>query len=129
LNATIEAARAGDSGKGFAVVASEVKALANQTTAATNEIAAQSEHIQAASASAVTAIREVDRIISAMNGTSVAVAAAMEEQGVATQEIARNVQHAAQGTRQVSGSIHGVKGAAGEAGELKRELQGFVGQM
>jgi methyl-accepting chemotaxis protein len=147
LNATIEAARAGDAGKGFAVVASEVKALANQTSAATNEIAAQIEHIQAASGSAVAAIREVDQIISAMNGTSLAVAAAMEEQGAATQEIARNVQHAAQGTRQVSGSIHTVKGAAGAAGEaanrvldaardlarhsseIKRELQSFLAEM
>ena len=38
LNATIEAARAGDAGKGFAVVAGEVKALANQTGAATRQI-------------------------------------------------------------------------------------------
>ena len=38
LNATIEAARAGDAGRGFAVVAGEVKALANQTSAATSEI-------------------------------------------------------------------------------------------
>ncbi|HEX8663159.1 MAG TPA: methyl-accepting chemotaxis protein [Beijerinckiaceae bacterium] len=147
LNATIEAARAGDAGKGFAVVAAEVKALANQTTAATNEIAAQVEHIQAATASAVAAIHEVDRIISGMNGTSVAVAAAMEEQGAATQEIARNVQHAAIGTRQVSGSMQTVKAAAGEAGEaanhvleaargvaghasdLRRELQSFLGDM
>ena len=82
-----------------------------------------------------------------MNGTSVAVAAAMEEQGVATQEIARNVQHAALGTRQVSGSMQTVKGAAGEAGDaahrvleaarglarhssdLKRELEAFVVDM
>jgi methyl-accepting chemotaxis protein len=147
LNATIEAARAGDAGKGFAVVAAEVKALANQTTAATNEIAAQVDHIQAATAGGVAAIREVDQIISGMNGTSVAVAAAMEEQGVATQEIARNVQHAALGTRQVSGSMQTVKGAAGEAGDaaqrvleaarglarhssdLKRELEAFVVDM
>ncbi|MFL5125260.1 MAG: methyl-accepting chemotaxis protein [Microvirga sp.] len=147
LNATIEAARAGGAGKGFAVVAAEVKALANQTTAATNEIAAQVDHIQAATAGAVAAIREVDQIISGMNGTSVAVAAAMEEQGVATQEIARNVQHAALGTRQVSGSMQTVKGAAGEAGDaaqrvleaarglarhssdLKHELEAFVVDM
>jgi methyl-accepting chemotaxis protein len=147
LNATIEAARAGDAGKGFAVVASEVKALANQTTAATNEIASQVEQIQAATGQAVSAIREVADVIAGMNGTAAAVAAAMEQQGAATHEIARNVAQAAAGTQQVSGSIHTVKGAAEDAGtaagrvleaaqnlahhsgDLRRELQMFLSDM
>ena len=61
LNATIEAARAGESGRGFAVVASEVKALANQTAKATEEISAQVAAMQASTSEAVASIGGISR--------------------------------------------------------------------
>jgi methyl-accepting chemotaxis protein len=118
LNATIEAARAGDSGKGFAVVASEVKNLANQTARATDEIAGQIGGIQSATQEAVTAIQGIGKTIGSIDEIASTIAAAVEEQGAATQEIARNVEQAAAGTREVSENISGVTQAAGETGEV-----------
>jgi len=122
LNATIEAARAGEAGKGFAVVASEVKNLANQTAKATEEIGSQIGGIQGATADAVTAIQEIGRVIAQINETSGAVAAAVEEQGAATQEIAANVEQAAAGTAEVSSSITLVTQAAAETGESANQI-------
>jgi methyl-accepting chemotaxis protein len=101
LNATIEAARAGEAGKGFAVVASEVKALANQTAKATEEIANQIGAMQNATTGAVSAIRTIGDTISQINEIAAGIASAIEEQGAATREIARNVQQAAAGTTEV----------------------------
>ncbi|WP_029010948.1 methyl-accepting chemotaxis protein, partial [Azospirillum halopraeferens] len=122
LNATIEAARAGEAGKGFAVVASEVKALANQTARATEDIAAQIAEIQAQTGGAVTAIRDIGKTISDVNEIAGTIAAAVEEQAAATQEIGRNVQQAACGTQEVSDNITGVSTAAREAGTAAAEV-------
>lgn len=117
LNATIEAARAGDAGKGFAVVASEVKNLAQQTSNATDEIGQQISDIQQATKQAVKAIEGITEIISSMDEIAANISAAVEEQGSATQEIARNVDEASVGTRNVSDGIHRVSEATGEAGD------------
>ena len=144
LNATIEAARAGEAGKGFAVVASEVKSLANQTARATEEISAQIAGMQKVSVDVVGAIRGIGDTINRINEISAVIAAAVEEQGVATSEIARNVQLAARGTQDVATNIGGVTEAAadtgsmasqlmtesedlaGQADRLKREVDGFT---
>jgi methyl-accepting chemotaxis protein len=122
LNATIEAARAGDAGKGFAVVASEVKSLAAQTAKATEEIAGQIASIQGATKQAVDAIKTIDGTIGHMNEISTMIAAAMEEQGASTREIARNTQEAARGTHDVSQSISNVNQAAAEAGTAAAQV-------
>jgi methyl-accepting chemotaxis protein len=99
LDATIEASRAGDAGRGFAVVASEVKALAEQTAKATSEIGLHISSIQGATQESVGAIKDISGIIARMSEVASAIACAIEEQGVATREISRNVQQAAQGTQ------------------------------
>jgi methyl-accepting chemotaxis protein len=122
LNATIEAARAGEAGRGFAVVASEVKSLASQTAKATEEIRTQIASMQQVTTSAVGAIQGIGRIIGEIDNVTTTIAAAVEEQGAATREIARNIQHAAGGTSEVSSNIVGVSTASAEAGAAATEV-------
>jgi methyl-accepting chemotaxis protein len=116
LNATIEAARAGDAGKGFAVVASEVKNLASQTARATEEITEQVQAVQGATDEAVSAISGIGATITRIHEIATVIAAAVEEQGAATNEIARNVTQAALGTGEVTSNIAGVNEIAVETG-------------
>jgi len=129
LNATIEAARAGEAGKGFAVVASEVKALANQTSRATEEIASQVGSVQEATKGAVEAIDTIRAKIGELSQIATTIASAIEEQGAATQEIARNVQEAARGTQEVTTNITAVKEAATQTGAAAEQVLSSSGQL
>jgi methyl-accepting chemotaxis protein len=122
LNATIEAARAGEAGRGFAVVAQEVKALAAQTAKATEEISVQIGGMQAATHQSVADIKEVGTTIGRISEIAAIIAAAVEEQGAATQEISRNVQQAASGTQGVAANIADVQQVANETGAASGEV-------
>ncbi len=122
LNATIESARAGEAGKGFAVVAGEVKALAGQTAKATEEISAQISEVQNATRQSSASMDEVSHVIQHLNEISAAIAAAMEEQNVAINEVSGNIHQAAKGTELVNQNIFEVNKASQEAGGASSQV-------
>jgi methyl-accepting chemotaxis protein len=126
LNATIEAARAGDAGKGFAVVASEVKNLATQTARSTEEINRQINEIQSITQETVRGMDEVSGTVRTIDEIASSIAAAVEEQHAATNEIARNVTETANGAREVSTRIAEVSGEATRLGDEAGRVHNYA---
>jgi methyl-accepting chemotaxis protein len=126
LNATIEAARAGEAGKGFAVVAAEVKALANQTSRATEDISRQVAAIQEATKGAVEEIGSIGRTIHELDTVSTSIAAAVDQQGATTRDIANSIQTVAGNTAHSSTEIKSIERAAGQATTAIGEIGGWT---
>lgn len=123
LNATIEAARAGDAGRGFAIVASEVKTLSGQTQTATEDISKLIEGLQevvnklfssvegarlsVSSAQELTVqteqdITSVNEIVGRTASGIEEIASVLNEQSMATKELARGVDLIAQKSSQAT---------------------------
>jgi methyl-accepting chemotaxis protein len=147
LNATIEAARAGEAGKGFAVVASEVKALATQTTKATEEISEKIGRVEAVSRSTGDAILQITDLINEVSSFVSGIVSAVQEQDATLQEMVRQIDHLASSAGTVRSNIDLIKEQAGhvqtgsagitkvadglkeESNVLSKEVETFLGAM
>ncbi len=124
MNATIEAARAGEAGRGFGVVASEVKALAEQTASATDQVAAMIKELQIHAQATTDTMESIDVVMQQVGNTQNKISDSINEQDRAAGAIAQNIESMAQGSRQIVDLVNDVHRQSIDTGSSAQSLLG-----
>ena len=150
LNAAIEAARAGDAGRGFAVVADEVRKLAEKTMVSTHDVGNAIKAIQESTAKSMAAMESASaqvnkatefasqsgqalgEIVTTVEGAAAqanAIAAASEQQTVASDEINRTISTVNEGVQQTAQAMSEASGAVGGLMRQTGALTSLIAEM
>jgi methyl-accepting chemotaxis protein len=147
LNAAIEAARAGEQGRGFAVVADEVRKLAEKSAQSASEIDQVTNSLNKKSGDVEATVQQglrsllatqhqVSQVSEVLTGAGAAVekashgvndiASSINEQSLASAEIARNVEKIAQMSEENHAAVKSNSEEIMRLEQLARELQSAV---